>query len=347
MRTTSTGRHRTLTRSLALFGAAVFVVTACGGGDSVSTEDFVADLDDICHDMKRDMDDLATPTDYASAAAYGSDAADILNDGLDRMSALDAPDSLAEPYDGFQGIVDDLVKAAGDLEDAANAQDDAAIEKVNTRVAELTKERDALADSLGAATCHSDPEDTVALTTTTTTSTTTTVPITAPPISNVPISPPTTTGVDPSGIGTIDIAGAYNPPRGYTFENADDATMDQMKQAFAETTSLASSVESIGTAYVVNRQGVIVAAFFLTFWNEDIEGTAVQDAYDNEFLSTAESSQDGTTLGGIPITTYQDPDDSVGLLATSGAVSVWLLSKDQFEGQLPRILDRFVNANQS
>ena len=72
MRATTPRRRSRLARSLAIGGALALVATACGGdSDEPSTADFVADLNDICQDMKDEMHALAD--EWREQLAPGAD----------------------------------------------------------------------------------------------------------------------------------------------------------------------------------------------------------------------------------------------------------------------------------
>ena len=88
--------------------AAVITLTlaACGGGGgggALSEDDFVDQLDDICRDTTRAIDDLDS-----SDSSYVEDIIEIMEGTLDDLNALKAPDDLQDDFDDFMHLVQEL-----------------------------------------------------------------------------------------------------------------------------------------------------------------------------------------------------------------------------------------------
>lgn len=330
-------------RRVAALATFALLAGACGGGSSVSTEDFIDDLEDICRDIQRDIDDLGDPEDYAALEDLSKDAQDIFDDGVDRLEELEAPEDLQNDFEDFIAIVADNAEAADDMAKAAGDEDDDAIAEIGDRLEELKADRNDLAEELGADRCISEDESTSP--TTDDTTPTSDAPVTAPPISQVPITPPTTIAVDPQGIGTIDIANGFVAPDGYTFQDAGPETLDALKSAYAQTPSLATEVASAGTVLLVDDAGTVASVMFLTFWSSEIEGTEKEDAYLAEYTTGSVSNSEEVTPAGYPYLLYTDPDDTIGLLAVDADVSIWLLANVGQETQVAEMLDGFIAAN--
>jgi hypothetical protein len=329
------------------------VVTACGGGGGVSTADFIDELEDICRDIERDLDRLDEPDSYETLEALAGEARDIIEDGLDAMSELEVPEDLQRDVDDFLELVEENSDVIRDLGRAAGDQDDAAIAEANDRLAIVREDRNEVAEDLGADRCITEddesedpaPDTTPAPTVPPTPAPTTGAPVTAPPISQVPITSPTTVAIDPEGIGTIDITTAFAPPAGFVLQDAGADTLTTIKDAFAQTPAVASSVRSVGAALVVDETDTVAAVMFLTFWTGDITGTPVQAAFENELTASAASFTNEVTPEGLEHVLYTDPDGTVGLVATSNDVSLWLIVEPG-RGEFAQLLvDDFLTAN--
>jgi hypothetical protein len=348
---------RALRRRLTAITTVVLLVAACGGGGGISTEDFIDELEDICRDIERDLDRLDEPDSYETLAALAGDARDIIEDGLDAMNELEVPEDLQRDVDDFLELVEENSDVIRDLGRAAADQDDAAITEANDRLAVVRDDRNEVAEDLGADRCITEddeseepaPDTTPATTQTTAAPTTeapvTAPPVTAPPISQVPITSPTTVAVDPEGIGTIDITTAFAPPAGFVLQDAGADTLSTIKDAFAQTPAVASSVRSVGAALVVDETETVAAVMFLTFWNGDVSGTPVQTAFENELTATAASFTNEVTPDGLEHVLYTDPDGTVGLVATSNDVSLWLIVEPGREEFAQLLVDDFLEAN--
>lgn len=352
---------RALSRRLTAIATVVLLVAACGGGGGVSAEDFLDELEDICRDIERDLDRLDDPDSYESLAALAGDARDIIEDGLDAMNELEVPEDLQRDVDDFLELVEENSDIIRDLGRAAADQDDAAITEANDRLAVVRADRNEVAEDLGADRCITEddeseepapdttPDTTPATTQTTAAPTTdapvTAPPVTAPPISQVPITSPTTVAIDPEGIGTIDIPTAFAPPAGFVLQDAGADTLATIKDAFAQTPAVADSVRSVGAALVVDETETVAAVMFLTFWTGDVSGTPVQAAFENEVTATAASFTNEVTPAGLDHVLYTDPDGTVGLVATSNDVSLWLIVEPGAGEFAQLLVDDFLEAN--
>lgn len=359
---TTRGRGRDL-RVAALASVLALVVTACGGEAEVDTDEFIDAVEDVCRDTERAIDDLADPTGYAEARDYAESAEDIFVAAIDRLEVLTPPDDLAEPFAAFVGVFETTADTAVELARAADDEDDAAIETIGTTLLDLKAERDDLARDMGADRCISSPtddstpdtapadtapDDTAApddSTVDTTDDSTVDTPDDSTADTAVPDGGDASGGADVSGIATIALETQVNPPAGHTFQDAADSDVEDLKLAYASTPRLADDVTAVGSAYVIDESGTVVAVLFLTTWARVISDTEVEVAFVEEFTSTAETVEPGTTEAGIEHLVYVDADGAVGLLTIAGDISIWLLMVDGDADGARTLLDAFAQAN--
>lgn len=206
------------TRSITAFAAAVsLALVACGGGDgggSLSEDDFVDELADICGDVSKDLDRIEFPADE-DYEAFAKDVLEVYQDALGRLGEINAPESLAKDYEDFIAVLEDQVD---EIEQLGKASDgDEALQSFD-QMTKLSDEQSEIAQDLDVAEC--DPNDgadtatTVAETTPATTPATTAAPI-ALPTTVVPVVPETTPATAPA------TAPVTEPPAGPRFEILD------------------------------------------------------------------------------------------------------------------------------
>jgi hypothetical protein len=206
------------TRSITAFVAAVsLALVACGGGDgggSLSEDDFVDELADICGDVSKDLDRIEFPADE-DYEAFAKDVLEVYQDALGRLGEINAPESLAKDYEDFIAVLEDQVD---EIEQLGKASDgDEALQSFD-QMTKLSDEQSEIAQDLDVAEC--DPNDgadtatTVAETTPATTPATTAAPI-ALPTTVVPVVPETTPATAPATVPVTE------PPAGPRFEILD------------------------------------------------------------------------------------------------------------------------------
>ena len=88
-------RRAILTLTLALG------ITACGGEDRMSKEDYQAELRKICTESERKTDDVAEPTRATpeAIADYLQRLRDINADAIKKFEGLEPPEDLQGPHD--------------------------------------------------------------------------------------------------------------------------------------------------------------------------------------------------------------------------------------------------------
>ena len=143
---------------LLLFGLLAFVAVGCGGDDSsgdeegsdaLDEEQFVSEFDEICLDVSADLDALDTPENNEELAEQANEAIDIASDGLDEMAALTPPADLADDVDDLNVVLSNRIDLFTELQQAAEDDDDDAINDLADENAELESQADELGEAIG------------------------------------------------------------------------------------------------------------------------------------------------------------------------------------------------------
>ena len=143
---------------LLLFGLLAFVAVGCGGDDSsgdeagsdaLDEEQFVSEFDEICLDVSADLDALDTPENNEELAEQANEAIDIASDGLDDLAALTPPADLADDVDDLIEVLSDRIDLFTELQQAAEDDDDDAINDLADENAELESQADELGEAIG------------------------------------------------------------------------------------------------------------------------------------------------------------------------------------------------------
>lgn len=341
-------------RSVAGFAAvAVLAITACGGGDGGSTlseDDFLDELADLCSDVQSDVDDIAEPESTADVEDFAKDVLELYTDAREQLGELGAPDDLADDYDDFLGVIDDQIAELEDLEDAGKDEDEDAINEILEKMGKLAEDQAEIADELGVDECGADagddPVDTTPVDTgapTTAPPTTSATPLTLPPTVPATVPPGTTPATTPSTGGqlfsVIDLTERFVPPSGFQLASntPDQPTID----LFVSIPALNTGMAEMGVATLVTADGTEVADIWI--------GIATGDAMpaDWKTVDCGDSGELRTSAGGITgIVCYGAADSPTYEIftATQGSVgiSVYTLIPD-VTGDL--VADAFLEAN--
>ncbi|HEY8059557.1 MAG TPA: hypothetical protein VID94_12430 [Acidimicrobiales bacterium] len=138
---------------LLLVGLLAFVAVGCGGdeegSDAVDEDQFVSAFDEICLAVSADLDALDTPENNDELAEQANQAIDIASDGLDDMAALTPPADLADEFDDLIQVLSDRIDLFTELQQAAEDDDDDAINDLADENADLETQADELGAAMG------------------------------------------------------------------------------------------------------------------------------------------------------------------------------------------------------
>jgi hypothetical protein len=359
-------------KKFALVGAlaALTIATAaCGGGsDTLSEDDYINELEDICSRADGDLRDIEDPEDFPEIVDASEEAISITTDAIDDLNELEPPEDLERDHEDFVGALEDVVSGFEELRDAADDEDEEALSQAGENITEASADADAIAEDLDAEDCigvgedeeSEDPEEPTETTiedepTETTiedepTETTepdepteTTVDETIPRITVPPIDmtmpadtePPVMEGSD---IGTIDIVNDLPLPLGYTFENADDETLTNIQTLYAE--AFAGQIEAIGGAGVVDDATGEVFSVFVFFWNAELDDATGQAFVDDlAAADDVESTEVVTTANGLIGDRILYTDQTEALIVWGGDVSIVTFGDPGSAASLATLID--------
>jgi hypothetical protein len=142
--------RRTLTLAA---GAAAFVAAGCGGEGRLSQGEFQAEGNAICMKYDKQIEDIATPTSVEEVPAYVNKALPIIERQIEDMKELNPPENDQETFDEMIAEAEKTLDAGRDLGEAAEANDDAAIEKALNEGNAASDRADEHATELGLTDC--------------------------------------------------------------------------------------------------------------------------------------------------------------------------------------------------
>jgi hypothetical protein len=137
-------------------------LTACGGDDAPSREDYAKNADGICADIERELSSLnkLDPNTPEELSGFITQLKSKINEGVDRLSNLDRPEGDAgRTADQFINALEDeignqAIPALDELEAAGKERDRAKLRAAVRKLEALEQTRsDQLARELGADKC--------------------------------------------------------------------------------------------------------------------------------------------------------------------------------------------------
>jgi hypothetical protein len=371
-------RERKPMKKFALVGALAALTigaAACGGGsDTLSEDDYINELEDICSRADGDLRDIEDPEDFRAIVDAADDAISITSDAIDDINELEPPDDLEGDHEDFVAALEDVVSGFEELRDAADDEDEEALSQAGENIAEASADADNVAEDLDADDCigvgeegeepddpdeptettiedeptettvEDEPTDTTEPDEPTETTVDETIPrITVPPIDmTMPADtePPVMEG---SEIGTIDIVNDLPLPVGYTFENADSETLTNIQSLYAE--AFTGQIQAIGGAGVVDDVTGEVFSAFVFFWNAELDDATGQAFVDD--LAAADdvaSTEVVTTPSGLIGDRILYTDQTEALIVWGGNVSVVLFGDPGSAASLATLVDAIAAA---
>ena len=135
--------------------SATALLSACGGGDSATPEQFRADANKVCSDLERNLDRIQRrlPQTADQAEEQAGAIVDISQQALDNLRKIDAPDELSDAYDHYLSARERAIGFAEDSRDAAADNDADGYARGKRRLAAGQPERRREALRLGLTAC--------------------------------------------------------------------------------------------------------------------------------------------------------------------------------------------------
>lgn len=138
---------------------AVLAAAGCGGGDGqLSQAEFRERGNEICARFDKQIDELPVPAATEDIPPYVEKAAPLVEDELAELKALDPPDDAQETLDQMIAEEEKVLAAGRSLSDAAEEDDDIALEQALNEGNIASGRADDHARSLGLTECVDEPE---------------------------------------------------------------------------------------------------------------------------------------------------------------------------------------------
>jgi hypothetical protein len=140
-------------------GAAALFLAACGGGggggggQSLSAEEFRQQADAICKQYEDKLSELGSPSSLDDLGNFVDKAVPIIEEGNDKLSALDPPDDLSGDWDRAMELQDQNLQVARDLQKAIRDNDTAQVKELVTKLDATDAESTRLARNVGLENC--------------------------------------------------------------------------------------------------------------------------------------------------------------------------------------------------
>lgn len=137
---------------------AVLAAAGCGGDGQLSQAEFRERGNEICARFDKQIDEIPLPAATEDIPAYVEKAAPLVEDELDELKALDPPDDDQETLDQMIAEEEKVLAAGRNLSDAAEEDDDIALEEALNEGNIASGRADDHARSLGLTECVDEPE---------------------------------------------------------------------------------------------------------------------------------------------------------------------------------------------
>jgi hypothetical protein len=144
----------TLRLASALVGAALLLAAGCGGGEErLSTAEFQERVNAICTKYDKRVDAIGAPSSVEEIPAYVAKVLPIVEREVDEMKTVEPPEDDQETFDAMIGEAEKALEAGRDLSDAADENDQAAIEEALNEGNAASDRADEHARELGLTDC--------------------------------------------------------------------------------------------------------------------------------------------------------------------------------------------------
>ena len=145
-------------RMLALAAFLALLLAGCGGGgdDKLSDDDFRSQANALCVAYSKKVNALPDPGGYTELADYAAQAHKALVVALDGLKDLHPSDTLEDDYAKWLASAGRSLERVDQLEQAANAKNDAEIQRLSAAANAEDVRADRLATRIGIAECAND-----------------------------------------------------------------------------------------------------------------------------------------------------------------------------------------------
>lgn len=137
-------------------GAALVVGLAGCGDDGPSKDEFIADGDQLCRELRRDLDAVELPDPTAKLpdlSAYIDEVEPIVERGRDQVAELEAPEDAEDLKADLLSSLDDQIAKLADVREKAEANDAEGTAEALQSLEERSDEIDARVQEYGFQDC--------------------------------------------------------------------------------------------------------------------------------------------------------------------------------------------------
>jgi hypothetical protein len=111
-----------------------------GNGQQLTKEEFASKANQICTDIEKRVNSLSTPKKLSEISSYVDQARSVLNDGLDRMRALQPPSETQAARDKFVSVGQHQSDLFNKLKDAAASKDVQRLQQIQAQFQNLSNQ---------------------------------------------------------------------------------------------------------------------------------------------------------------------------------------------------------------
>lgn len=315
-------------RAVVVLTALLLPAAACGGGGGgggdAARDAFLDDLEDICRDLKKDLDALEEPTTLGTVASVANSAARVLDKALDDMRSLKVPggnktfeNDALDLFDNFEA----RVTALEDVASTALGLDSSAVQTKIDRYTRLETQGNEVADDLGARRCVFDPVFAAGAPPVDTVPPDTLPPDTVPVETTPPVTaPPVDEGNKPS----VDLAELLPVlSNGHTFVDISDDLVITWRTLLDLSALMAPQSGTIGGLDMLDQNGITFARAFLFIADGQLADNSVFDLAAVLAGEAPISTVDVSTLSGAQ---WTSPDGFLNFLTSNQGVVLWILA---------------------
>jgi hypothetical protein len=135
--------------------AAIAALASCGGGSSVSPQEFQTQANRVCRDVERQLDriQVTVPATADQAEKQAGAVVDVSEQGLGNLRKIEPPDDVQSTYDRYLDAREKAIRLIEDARDAAAENDADAYVRAKRRLAAEQPSRRQLALQLNLSAC--------------------------------------------------------------------------------------------------------------------------------------------------------------------------------------------------